>query len=308
VTDLTRLVVSASVVLVALLIAGGLRPAAADSLPPTLIYGIASDNNIYSVDPGTGAIIDTISTASLGLSGTLANAFALNRARAQVYFLGTDKNLYFWDRPSGALGQVATAAQLGISETSMPRNATFFEDRFWFIIANDNQLRSASLSYGPGGLPTGVALQPPLGITGVSGFLDPDDIAYDDVTRMLYGSDLPAATNTFFQIDMTSLVGDRPYTSLYSQPGGIGVQLAFDNDYSTLFGANFVTGQWYTVDTTLGGTFNVTGGAVTPDPYRMRDLAGGLAPVPEPGALELAGCAVFTTGCLVSWRRRGRSG
>ena len=287
------------------LVAGLSLPTVANGqLPATVIYGVGGDNNIYSFDPGTGAVLDTISTASLGLSGSLPNAFALNRDRAQVYFLSTDKNLYYWDRPSGALGQVATAADLGLGETSIPRNATFFEDRYWFIGANDNLLRSAAIAYGPGGLPTGITLQAPLGITGVTGTLNPDDIAYDRDTKILYGSDLPAATNTFFQIDMSTLLGDRPYTSLYSQPDGIGVQLAFDNDFSTLYGANFVSGQWYTVDIAPGGTFNAIGGAVTPEDFRMRDLAGGLAPVPEPASLAVIGGLLAVGGLVIVQRRR----
>lgn len=289
----------------ALFVALGPAPVHADPLPATVIYGVASDNDIYSFDPATGQIVDTISTASLGLSGSLANGFALNRERAQVYFLSTDKNLYYWDRPSGGLGLLATAAQLGIDTLPIPRNATFFADRYWYIDSGaNNLLMSASIAYGPGGLPTGVTLETPLTITGVTGSLNPNDLAYDPDVGLLYGSDFSGATNTFFQIDMSSLSGDRPYTALYTQPG-VGVQLAFDKDFSTLYGADYETGQWYTIDTVAAGTFNAISGAVTPAEYRMRDLAGGLAAVPEPGTLALGGSGIACAAAGL-WRSRHR--
>lgn len=281
-------------------------PADAGGLPATAIYGIASDNTIYAMDPLTGQAIETISTASLSLSGSLANAFALNRDRSQVYFLGSDKNLYFWDRPSGALGQVATAADLGLATAAIPRNATFFSDRFWFIDSGDNLLRSAVITYGTNGLPGGATLQSPLSVTGVPGFLNPNDIAYNPATQKIYGSDLNGATDTFFEIDVGSLSGDRPFTALYTQPAGVGVQLAFDSEFSVLYGENFETGQWYTVDTFPGGTFNAIGGAVTPEAFRMRDLAGGLVPVPEPGTLALCGSGLGLAALITCrGRRRG---
>jgi hypothetical protein len=282
-------------------------PAEANGAPATAIYGIASDNNIYAMDPLTGQTTETISTASLSLTGSLANAFALNRDRSQVYFLSSDKILYFWDRPSGALGQVATAADLGLETAALPRNATFFSDRFWFIDAGDNLLRSAVIAFGTNGLPSGAALQSPLTVTGVTGFLNPNDIIYNPTAQKIFGSDLSGATNNFFEIDMSSLTGSRPSTALYAQPGGVGLQLAYDSEFSVLYGANFETGQWYTVDTFSGGTFNAISGAVTPEAFRMRDLAGGLVAVPEPGTLALCGSGiVFGVGMMC--RRRRRSG
>lgn len=280
-------------------------PAEAGGAPATAIYGIASDNNIYGMDPLTGQTTEAVSTASLSLTGSLANAFALNRDRSQVYFLSSDKNLYFWDRPSGALGQVATAADLGLTTAPLPRNATFFSDRFWFMDAGDNLLRSAVINYGTNGLPSGAALQSPLAVTGVAGFLNPNDITFNPTAQKIYGSDLSGATNTFFEIDMSSLSGSRPSTALYTQPAGVGLQLAYDSDFSVLYGTNFETGQWYTVDTFSGGTYTAIGGAVTPEAFRMRDLAGGLVPVPEPGALALGGSGIAV--CLgMMCRRRGR--
>jgi len=279
-------------------------PATADPLAPTTaIYGVATDNNIYSLDPLTGLVTGTTSTASLSLTGSTANAFALDRDKSQIFFVSSDKNLYFWDRPSGTLGQVATAGELGLSgDTPIPRNATFFDGTFWFISSGDNKLRGAAIAY-TGGLPSAITLQSPVDISGVTGTLNPNDIAYDPLNTTIYGSNLNL---DFFSINVSNLAAPVPYTSLYTSP--IGVQLAFDQDYSTLYGLAFATGQWYTVGRSGGGAFNEISGAVTSTEFRMADLAGGLAPVPEPGSLTLAAFGICgVAGLVLRGRRRRRS-
>jgi len=276
-------------------------PAAAAPLSPaTAIYGVATDNNIYSLDPSTGQVTGTTSTASLSLTGSTANAFALDRDKSQIFFVSSDKNLYFWDRPSDTLGQVATAAELGLSgATPIPRNATFFDGKFWFIESGDNKLRSAAITY-TSGLPSGITLQSPVDISGVTGTLDPNDIAYDPLNTTIYGSNLNL---DFFSINVANLAAPVPYTSLYTGP--IGVQLAFDQDYSTLYGLAFATGQWYTVGRSGGGSFSEISGAVTSAEFRMADLAGGLTPVPEPGSATLAACGICgAVGLFLRGRRR----
>ena len=276
-------------------------PATADPLTPaTAIYGVATDNNIYALDPLTGQVTGTTSTASLSLTGSTANAFALDRDKSQIFFVSSDKNLYFWDRPSDTLGQVATAAQLGLSGTTpIPRNATFFDGKFWFIGSGDNKLRGAAITY-TSGLPSGITLESPVDISGVTGTLDPNDIAYDPLNTTIYGSNLNL---DFFSINVSNLAAPVPFTSLYTSP--IGVQLAFDQDYSTLYGLAFATGQWYTVGRSGGGAFTEISGAVTSAEFRMADLAGGLTPVPEPGSMTLAACGICgAAGLFLRGRRR----
>jgi hypothetical protein len=297
-------------------------PAAADPLPlETAVYGVGEDNNIYLIDPQTGAVTGTTSTASLGLTGNLANAFALDRDKAQVYFMAntatSSNSLYFWDRPSNTLGQIATATDLGV--TSMPRNASFYEGRFWFIEPGDNLLRSATINY-TSGLPASITLASPLTITGVTGglFLNPNDIAIDPLTQTLYGSDTIVANNgtgDFFSISLANLGGPLPYTKLYDQPTisdkQVGVQLAFDQIYGTLYGQDYESGAWFTVGTTVSGSFTPTGG-VSAAGFRMRDLAGGVQPVPEPETIALAATGILMGGVMIyrdrSRRRRRRDG
>lgn len=290
-------------------------PAAADPLPlETAVYGVGEDNNIYLIDPQTGAVTGTTSTASLGLTGNLANAFALDRDKAQVYFMAntatSSNSLYFWDRPSNTLGQIATATDLGV--TSMPRNASFYDGRFWFIEPGDNLLRSASINY-TSGLPASITLASPLTITGVTGglLLNPNDIAIDPLTQTLYGSDTIVANNgtgDFFSISLANLLlGSVPYTKLYDQPTisdkQVGVQLAFDQTYGTLYGQDYESGAWFTVGTTVSGSFTPTGG-VSAAGFRMRDLAGGVQAVPEPSSIVLAGCGVVMGAVALRRRRR----
>lgn len=279
------------------------RPVEAGSFPvETAIYGIAGDNNIYSIDPATGAVSGTVSTASLLLTGSTANAFALDRDRAQIYFLDSSKNLYYWALASGTGGQIATATQLGLDTAAIPRNATYFDGKFWFIGENDTSLRSASIILdGITGLPTGATLETPITIEGVTGSLNPNDIAYDPISDSIYGSDL---SNAFFQIPVsTRLSGTVSYSQLYNP--GLGVQLAYDQDYATLYGMDFSTGQWYTMSTTVSGSATAIPAAVTQSEFLMRDLAGGLAPVPEPGTMALAGSGVAIAGVMV-YRGRHR--
>lgn len=306
-------------------VATALLPASAEAGPlavQTVIYGIGEDQNIYSIDPVTGGVTGTTSTASLSLSGSLANAFALDRTKAQIYFMGNStvtgsNNLYFYDTTSGSLGLAATAAQLGV--LAMQRNAAFHDNKYWWIGISDNKLYSAAFNY-VGGLPSGVASTGTFSITGVTGpALNPNDIAIDPITQTLYGSDTITSnggSGEFFSISLANLGAPLPYQKLYDQPivsgTQVGVQLAYNDDFSTLYGQNFNTGAWYTVSTGTGGTFTATGGVTTDPNLHMRDLAGGVQAVPEPGTLALAGSGIVIAGFMVyrdrSRRRRHRDG
>lgn len=318
-------VLAAMVMAILCAVLAALVPAPAKaSTVQTVIFGVGENQNIYAIDPDTGAVTGTTSTASLSLTGSFANAFALDRDKSQIYFMGDStvtgsNNLYYWDQPSNTLGLAATAAQLGVS--AMQRNASFYAGKYWWIGLSDNKLYNAAFNY-VGGLPSGVLSTGTFTISGITGTaaMNPNDIAINPLTQTLYGSEtitINGGGGEFFSIDLANLGAPLPYTKLYDQPvvsgTQVGVQLAFNDDYSTLYAQNFVTGEWYIASTGTGGTFTSTGGVTTNPNFRMRDLAGGVQAVPEPGTLALAGSGIVIGGLVVyrtrsRRRRRGVSG
>jgi hypothetical protein len=95
---------------------------------PTFIYGINSNNEIVEVD--LVAKTNTV-VYNTGLTD-LSNAFAYDNSRNQFFFIDPSKNLQFWNRNS-RLVQIATAAQLGLSSATIPANAAFYDNAYWFF-------------------------------------------------------------------------------------------------------------------------------------------------------------------------------
>jgi hypothetical protein len=132
------------------------------------------------------------------------------------------------------------------------------------------------------------------------------DIAVNDITGRLYGSTTPGSGGLFFTLDMTSLIaGTSNPVTVISSANGVGLQLAFSEDYSVLYGQQYIdsgtstSGQWYTVDAGSGVYSAIAGFITSPG---MRDLAG-VAAVPEPATCALAGVGVMV---CIFWRRRRR--
>jgi hypothetical protein len=102
---------------------------------------------------------------------------------------------------------------------------------------------------------------------------------------------------------MASLIaGTSNPVTVISSANGVGLQLAFSEDSSVLYGQQYIdsgtstSGQWYTVDTGSGVYSAIAGFVTSPG---MRDLAG-VAAVPEPAACVLAGVGVMAS---LIWRR-----
>ena len=130
------------------------------------------------------------------------------------------------------------------------------------------------------------------------------DIAVNNTTGQLYGSTTPLSGGLFFTLNMASLVaGTSNAVTVISSTNGVGLQLAFSEDFSVLYGQQYIdsgtstSGQWYTVDTGSGVYSAIAGFVTSPG---MRDLAG-VAAVPEPAACLLAGMGVMAS---IIWRRR----
>jgi hypothetical protein len=104
----------------------------ATCLPATYIYGIADNKVIYetNVKAGTNrAVFD----AKPFIAPGDPNAFAYDTARDDFFFLDSAKTLWYWNRQTPVLTQIATAPQMGINGFTLPANAVYYNNGFWFI-------------------------------------------------------------------------------------------------------------------------------------------------------------------------------
>ena len=283
----------------------------ANGLPPGQIYGINVDNKIYFVDTVSQSI--TLTGSSLS-TGPKANGFAADRVRNQVFYFASNGDLDYFDIATDTNGIMATASSLAITPEFPPEDATFYNGSYWYIAKGDtanNTLYQATLTY-TGSVPSfsGTPVEYQLTVNGSTTGMLFGDIAVNETTGRLYGSTTPGSGGLCFTLDMTTLVaGSSNPVSVLTSSNSVGLQLAFSEDYSVLYGQQYIqtgtgvdattTGQWYTVDTT-SGTYSLIPGFITSP--GMRDLAG-IAAVPEPAACVLAGVGVMAA---IIWRRRRR--
>jgi len=279
----------------------------ANGAPPGQIYGIGVDNNIYFVDTVGESITLTGSSLSEGVK---ANGFASDRVRKQVFYFASNGDLGYYDIASGTNGIVASGSAFGITPDFPPEDATYYAGSYWYIAKGNtanNTLYQATLTY-TGSVPSfsGTPVEYQLTVDGSTSGMMFGDIAVNDITGRLYGSTTPGSGGLFFSLDMASLIaGTSNPVTVISSANGVGLQLAFSEDYSVLYGQQYIdsgtstTGQWYTVDATLGAYSAIAGFITSPG---MRDLAG-IAAVPEPAAFVLAGVGVMAA---IIWRRRRR--
>ncbi len=285
----------------------------ANGLPPGQIYGVGVNNNIYFVDTVSESI--TLTGSSLS-DGVKANGFASDRVRNQVFYFASNGDLGYYDIAADTNGIVATGSVFGVTPDFPPENATYYAGSYWYIAKGttaNNILYQATLTY-TGSVPSfgGTPVEYQLTVGGSTSGMMFGDIAVNDTTGRLYGSTTPGSGGLFFTLDMTTLVaGSSNPVTVISSANGIGLQLAFSEDYTVLYGQQYIfdsgdpenpaltSGQWYTVDTTLGAYSAITGFITAPG---MRDLAG-IATVPEPATCVLAGVGVMAS---IVWRRRRR--
>ena len=277
----------------------------ANGFPPGRIYGVGVNNNIYFVDTVSESI--TLTGSSLS-DGVKANGFASDRVRNQVFYFASNGDLGYYDIASDTNGIVATGSVFGITPDSPPEDATYYAGSYWYIAKGDaanNILYQATLTYS-GSVPSfsGTPVEYQLTVGGSTSGMMFGDIAVNDITGRLYGSTTPGSGGLFFTLDMTTLVaGSSNPVTVISSANGVGLQLAFSEDYSVLYGQQYIdsgtstSGQWYTVDSGSGVYSAIAGFITSPG---MRDLAG-VAAVPEPATCVLAGVGVMAS---IVWRRR----
>jgi len=277
----------------------------ANGFPPGRIYGVGVDNNIYFVDTISQSITLTGSSLSEGVK---ANGFAADRVRNQVFYFASNGDLGYYDIASDTNGIVATGSVFSITPNFPPEDATYYNDSYWYIAKGDaanNILYKATLTY-TGSVPSfsGTPVEYQLTVGGSTSGMMFGDIAVNNSTGRLYGSTTPGSGGLFFSLDMASLIaGTSNPVTVISSANGVGLQLAFSEDYSVLYGQQYIdsgtstSGQWYTVDSGSGVYSAIAGFITSPG---MRDLAG-VAAVPEPAACVLVGVGVMAS---IIWRRR----
>ena len=283
----------------------------ANGSAPGRIYGVGVDNNIYFVDTVSESI--TLTGSSLS-NGVKANGFAADRVRNQVFYFASNGDLGYYDIASDTNGIVATGSVFGITPEFPPEDATYYAGSYWYIAKGstaNNMLYQATLTY-TGSVPSfsGTPVEYQLTVDGSTSGMMFGDIAVNETTGRLYGSTTPGSGGLFFSLDMTTLVaGSSNPVTVISSANGVGLQLAFSEDYTVLYGQQYIfdsgdpenpaltSGQWYTVDTGSGVYSAIATFVTSPG---MRDLAG-VATVPEPAACLLAGVGL---AAAVLWKRR----
>jgi len=282
-----------------------LPKANANGSAPGRIFGVGVDNNIYFVDTVSQSITLTGSSLSEGVK---ANGFAADRVRNQVFYFASNGDLGYYDIASDTNGIVATGSVFGITPDFPPEDATYYAGSYWYIAKGttaNNMLYQATLTY-TGSVPSfsGTPVEYQLTVGGSTSGMMFGDIAVNNTTGRLYGSTTPGSGGLFFTLDMASLIaGTSNVVNVLTTSNTVGLQLAFSEDSSVLYGQQYIdsgtstSGQWYTVDTTLGAYSAIAGFITSPG---MRDLAG-VAAVPEPAACVLVGVGVMAS---IIWRRR----
>ena len=237
----------------------------------TFIYGINNNNEIVEVDlvgKTNKAVYNT------GLSGS-SNAFAYDNTRNQFFFLDPSKNLQFWNRNS-KLVQIATAAQLGLSSATIPANAAFYDNAYWFFSEGAHVLNKVALTY-TGSTPAFSSVTQ----YGITNTIFPaatntfGDIAIN-TSGMLYAVTAAGSGGNFYRLDLTTLVSTLSPTAsqnvatsiksgltdpeIATPPNTVGLQIGFSSDQAKLFGHNASTGKWYEVNLTNGDLTLVTSG------------------------------------------------
>jgi hypothetical protein len=133
------------------------------------------------------------------------------------------------------------------------------------------------------------------------------DIAIDANTGILYAS---TTRGRFYSLNLT---GDP--TNTFSQLGApiatsgtentVGLQLAFNTDYSVLYGHSYETGDWYEVGLADGARTSIAYATAPSGGKGFRDLGGAaITAVPEPSTVALACVGAGGLAWRVLRRRR----
>jgi len=232
----------------------------------SFIYGIDNANVIQEVNVGAKSATAVFNAQPVVGTG-LSNAFAYDTSRNQFFFVDSSGNLELWDRDNPATSStLTTLTNIG----SVPANATFYNDAYWYFTEGTNTLNKVALQY----------------TNGVPSFLTRTQftVANCPTTANLFG-DIAVNVNTgwlyaattvgqFYRLNLASPT-DSFVEIKAANSGNPSLQLAFSSDYATLYAQNFADGQWYTIDIATGGLSPIAGLKATFGGVNgLRDLGG----------------------------------
>jgi hypothetical protein len=287
------------------------------------------------LDPADAALC---AGADGGRDKFYSNNFAYDESRRQFYFMDFRGNLRYWDFQSSDLPIVATKNQIGLdqvsnTQTQFTANGAFHNGSFYYFIdsfARDinsanppvspdrNKLVQFAISYDGSGKPTGGTASK-FDVPGlpVADGNPANDFTFGDIainsSGTLYGAN---ANGAFFTLDLNSCSGSScasPAQFLINGSDAVrnpSLQLAFENDFLTLYGHTFsansngtttAAGGWGTVDMSTG-VYSPFSGSEAYSSTPLRDIAGGSAQkFTVPGPLPVLGA-----GAAFGWTRRLR--
>jgi hypothetical protein len=206
------------------------------------IYGITDNNEIYEIDMVNKTNTKVYNT---GLTGS-SNAFAFDNTRNHFFFIDPAKNLNFWDRGSN-FTQIATAAELGLtSPVTIPANAAFYNNAFWFFNDGTATLNKIELNY-TGSIPS-FANRTTYTITGT-----PSPNSFGDIAITSAGMLYAATTGgVLYTLNLATLGSSVAVVNSRSLSPATSLQIGFSSDETILFGHAYTGGFWYTINTSTG--------------------------------------------------------
>lgn len=208
--------------------------------------------------------------AFAGVADGGTNSLSYDSTNSTLFFIKNDLKLYYIK--SGNVS--ATEVSGFVSPTYQPGNAAYHNGAIWYFEFNSNVLVKLTITY-TGGVPA-VTNKTTYSVTGMNlpsaGTTGPNtntfgDIAINNNTGILYAC---TSRGRIYSIDLSNPTST--FNEILASPGDdktVGLQLAFNNTNSTLYGHNHKSGEWFSI--------NVSNGSRTPlniTTSLFRDLAG----------------------------------